>query len=507
MYGTSRGTVAAAGEAHGQGEAQVRYHRSPAAALAALSVLSLLAGCDSARDEDQATKTARGFLAAWAAGDAARAASFTDAPTIAQTELKSLTTALRINKTQLSAGDKRKGRDDDTAWLSFRVSLTLTGAGTWRYPSTLQLRRSDKTWKVHCTPSVLYPKLRSGTHLVRYRQVPARAGLLAADGSELAPRGTVWAISIWPAKLTDPDRAYQALHDPDLGVDIDTNALKARVRQADANQSVPVVTVRDAVYRKVRERLLPIAGLQFHDFARPLATGAKELLGSVAPATVETLRNAGPDAVAADEVGASGLQFRYQKELAGKPGIAIRIVDKQTQRSLGEVYQGRPTPGTPVRTTLDPRIQRAADAALAGLRKTGSLVALRPSTGEVLAVANTERSGDNRAFVGRYPPGSTFKVVTAAALLQAGVSPDTPAPCPRTVNVNGQRFENQAEFELPQGTTFREDFAQSCNTGIIGLRDKLSNQALGDAAGQFGIDGEWQVGASSFDGSVPTPVT
>ncbi|MEU8567591.1 penicillin-binding transpeptidase domain-containing protein [Streptomyces pathocidini] len=488
-------------------------HSHPLAAVLAGALLAGSVGACSGQ-EDEATRAARGFLSAWAAGDARKAGSFTDNPAAAQAELARLKQELGIEKARLTPdarqdgkGDPRDGKGEGTARVPFRAELDLAGAGTWKYRSSAEVRKAaDGAWKVHFTPAVIHPELKEPTsQLWADRELPPRAGILAADGSNLAPETTVWAVSVWPAKVKDPDQVYRALKDPDLGVDIDTEALRSRVEKAGPDQAVPVVTLRDETFRKVRDKLMAARGLQFHDFERAVATHAKPLVGGVQPATAETLRNAGAGAVATDAVGAGGLQYRYQRRLAGTAGITVRAAGTPAYGDGRVVYRSKAEPGRPVRTTLDPRTQRAADQALADTDKNAALVALRPSTGEVLAVANTPDSGENRAFTGRYPPGSTFKVVTAAALLKSGVTPGTSAPCPRTADVNGQKFENQTEFELPAGSTFREDFARSCNTGFIGLRDRLGDGALTDAAGRFGIGGAWDVGAATFDGSAPAP--
>lgn len=481
----------------------MRYVCGRAVALTAALVVGFATACSG--QEDEATQAVRSFLSAWAEGDVQKAASFTDAPVRAKEELARLDEELGITKTRLTPGTKREGRRKGAASVPFRAELTLDGAGTWTYRSSAEVRQSKGgDWKVHFTPAVLHPELKEPTsRLMLDRELPPRAGILAADGSNLAPETTVWEVSVWPAKVKDPERLYRALEDPELGVDIDTDALKSRVEAAKPDQAVPVVALRDEVFRKVRDRLMAARGLQFRDFERAVTATAKPLIGSVQPATPETLKNAGPDAAATDAVGASGLQYRYQKQLAGTPDITVRAAATPAFGDGRVVYRSKGKPGKPLQTTLDPAAQRAAEAALASTGKNAALVAIRPSTGEILAVANTPDSGENRAFTGRYAPGSTFKVVTAAALLQSGVTPGTPAPCPRTVNVNGQTFHNQDGFGLPAGTTFRENFARSCNTGFIGLRDRLGDGALTDMAGRFGIGGSWNVGAVTFDGSVP----
>ncbi|MGP3922153.1 penicillin-binding transpeptidase domain-containing protein [Streptomyces sp. 8N616] len=478
----------------------MRHRRTRAAALAATVIASLATGCS---DQDEATEAVASFLSAWAAGDEEKAASFTDDPNTAKAELARLDEELGIGKAQFTPGKRKDGKKEGRASVAFRARLTLDGAGTWTYGSAAEVWESDGDWKVHFAPTLLHPELTEpGSRLVRYRDLAPRAGILAADGTNLAPETTVWNISIWPAKLSDPDRAYRALEDPDLGVDIDTDALKSRVDAAKPDQAVPVITLRDEVYRKVREKLLPVPGFQFRDHKRAVATTAKPLIGSVRPATTETLKNAGPAAENSDEVGATGLQYRYQKQLAGTATIAVRVLN-EVQEAGPALYRSKGKAGTPIETTIDPKTQRAAEAALAKVEKKAALVALRPGTGEILAVANTPDSAENRALSGRYAPGSTFKVITTAALLRNGVTPDSAVPCPRTVSVGGQKYQNQDEFDLPSGTTFRKDFAQSCNTAFIGLRGRIGDGGLTDAAGQFGIGGEWDAGAATFDGSVP----
>ncbi|CAM5405948.1 Penicillin-binding protein OS=Streptomyces alboniger OX=132473 GN=CP975_14525 PE=3 SV=1 [Streptomyces alboniger] len=202
--------------------------------------------------------------------------------------------------------------------------------------------------------------------------------------------------------------------------------------------------------------------------------------------------------------GLSGLQAHYDARLAGGKGPrkAVVVADRRSGRAVRTLVGAKARKGEAVRTTIDPRVQRAAADALSGVDKTAAIVALDPRNGHILAAAN-KPGGMNRALAGRYPPGSTFKVVTTAALLGQGLRPDDPAPCPKFAHVNGQRFENQDQFVLREGSTFREAFAQSCNTYFVGARDRLSATALRDTARAFGIGGRWDVGSTTYDGEVP----
>ncbi|MEU0132916.1 penicillin-binding transpeptidase domain-containing protein [Streptomyces sp. NPDC006296] len=204
--------------------------------------------------------------------------------------------------------------------------------------------------------------------------------------------------------------------------------------------------------------------------------------------------------------GTFGLEARYDKQLRGGGGEAtseVVIADRQSGEAEASLTKSSAEPGEPVRTTIDPKVQGAAAAAMEGLKVNAALIAVEPSTGNVLAVSNRPAGGLNRALAGQYPPGSTFKVVTAAAMLKAGVKPSDVMACPKFAHVDGQRFENQNQFTLPAGSTFKDSFAKSCNTMFVENRAKVGGSALHDAAEAFGIGGVWDVGDTSYDGSVP----
>lgn len=193
----------------------------------------------------------------------------------------------------------------------------------------------------------------------------------------------------------------------------------------------------------------------------------------------------------------------------GKPRGAVQLIDRKTEEVRGtEARFGGPGAAEgPVRTTIDPRVQRAAEQALQRHAKgrNAGLVALRIADGEVVALANTPAGGFNRAFLGTYAPGSTMKVITSAALLAKGaVRPDDVVDCPKYLTV-GKQFHNVETSEIP-GATFREDFIHSCNTAFVSLRDKLKDRELTDfSSTYFGIGQEWSTGVASFDGEVPVP--
>jgi cell division protein FtsI/penicillin-binding protein 2 len=159
-----------------------------------------------------------------------------------------------------------------------------------------------------------------------------------------------------------------------------------------------------------------------------------------------------------------------------------------------------------VRTTLDKHLQTVAEKALSGVKPASALVAIRPSTGDLLAVANGEGSqGQSTATVGQYAPGSTFKVVSSLALLRAGLTPSTIVSCPLTTSVDGKAFKNYSDYppsgigRIPLSTAV----ANSCNTAFVGQRDKVSQADLADAAASLGLGVDHDIGFPAYFGSVP----
>ncbi|WP_030814608.1 penicillin-binding transpeptidase domain-containing protein [Streptomyces sp. NRRL F-2799] len=202
-----------------------------------------------------------------------------------------------------------------------------------------------------------------------------------------------------------------------------------------------------------------------------------------------------------------GLREKYGKTAGGKAGVELRVVRGKASKKAGlsdktlvELSEG--TPGT-VKTTLDAKFQAAAEQQVAK-REQASVVALRASTGEILAVANSGH-GFNIGFQGSLAPGSTMKVITSSLLIEKGLaSADKKHPCPKTFTFGGWKFHNDDDFEIKNGT-FKASFARSCNTAFISQAKKLKNDDLTKQAQQvFGLSmNNWSVGVPTLDGSVP----
>jgi cell division protein FtsI/penicillin-binding protein 2 len=199
---------------------------------------------------------------------------------------------------------------------------------------------------------------------------------------------------------------------------------------------------------------------------------ASEIAGRVGPAPPERAEEMELRGIPAGApVGISGLEREFDVELAGKPGGEL----KAGSRVLASVA---PVPGESVRTTIDPDIQRAAVQALAG--RYGGIAAVRPDTGEVLALAGV-------AFSAPQPPGSVFKILTLTAALEArSVRRNESFPVQTAATLEGVELQN-AHGESCGGSLINS-FAHSCNSVFAPMGAEVGAQKLVETAERFGFN-------------------
>ncbi len=225
--------------------------------------------------------------------------------------------------------------------------------------------------------------------------------------------------------------------------------------------------------------------------------------------------------------GATGLESAEDALLSGTS-------DELFYRRLSDLLTGRKPSGAVVETTLDPAVQRAAADALGDQR--GAAVALDPRTGDVLAMVSTpqydpgplashdtgaataarqrllddpSRPLDNRAIASRqYPPGSVFKLVTAAAALENGwtASSQLDAPDELTLPQTTQPLPNSGGASCsPSGRQSLADALRvSCNTAFASLGLELGEDKLTAQADAFGFGTDLEIPLTVTPSTVPT---
>jgi cell division protein FtsI/penicillin-binding protein 2 len=473
-----------------------------AAGTLAVATLAACSGDDSDDADAEAAAPIGALAGAWTAADADAFGAATDAPDPAGEAFSTMNDELLVTKSEVTPTGEPECTDDGcTQTLS--VAASLDGLGEWTYDTEVTTVASGDAWSVHWQPAVLHPKLTGKTAFERRRTLPKRAPILDRGGEELTSYQRVYRVGVVPEKAkpsTYPTVAQL--------VGVDGDELRKRANASEPDWFVDVITLRKSDYQPVRGQLLKIPGVSVDLGRLPLAPTSewgRAVLGTVSPATQETLLNAGPLAMSTDNVGSSGLQAAYEEQLAGAPGGAVLLVDDDLAGKRREQLWRTPVRfGKPLHTTLDYRFQDAAEQAVATQSKTTVLVAVDARTGEILADANgPDITSYNTGFIGEYPPGSTFKPISVAALIEAGQNVNEPADCPSTTVVDGKRFKNYEFTSLPAGSSFADAIAASCNTTVVSRAEQLDDDTLNQTATQwFGIGADWELDA--YSGSVPT---
>ncbi|MGH3772986.1 MAG: penicillin-binding transpeptidase domain-containing protein [Pseudonocardiaceae bacterium] len=427
---------------------------------------------------------AAAFLDAVARGDAAGAGRLTDDPVAATGLIRQVRDGLTPRRAALTLGEIRSGHN--VASASFTAVWDLGRGRQWRYSGAFDLvpARTTKGWSVRWSPAVLHPRLGAQQRLT-LREVPADpAPVLDRAGAPLLTSQTVVTVALDRAKAPDlPGVAAQLAaalgrFDPQLT----QQSIIAGVKATPAGAPSAVVVLREQDYRSVRDRIYELPGVSFPTQQRLL----------------------GPDRDFASQL-VPGIRTVAEEQRANAAGwriITVAPLGNEVETLAAE--QPRPVPT--LTTTIDRAVQTAGEHALDTVSNPAMIVVIQPSTGEILGVAQN-RAADSLgalALTGRYPPGSTFKIVTAVAALESNqVTLDSPVACPATTMVGERVVPNDHFFSL--GTVpLRTAFAHSCNTTFAQLASRLGAGALTDAAHQMGIGMDYDIaGVTTVTGQVP----
>lgn len=441
-----------------------------------LAVTMVLAGCSDA--EDRLDATVRSFAEALSRGDADAAADLTSDPAAASATLGELFASLGND---VSFRPERVRAVDSEGGFALGATWTFgpDDAHEWTYTTDGEATADGQEWKIRWDPAVVAPGLDAGP-LAYSTLVPQPAArVLDRTGAELLTQHVVTLVDLAP----DADVAAAAALLNPIAPTITAESLAADVGAA-AGAPVTAVTLREEDLTPIEAALTALPGVTLRPQLRLLATDRA--------LTSPTL---------------TGLADLWQQRTDAAAGWAVTA---QTSAGPQRVGGQDAKPVGDIASTLDIGMQRAAEDALAPLGTPAAIVAIQPSTGNLLAVGQNAPADAQGpiALTGLYPPGSTFKTVTVSAALQAGqVTPDTIVNCPGTENIEGRQIPNDDEFDLGE-VPLHTAFARSCNTTMGRLAVNLPPDALTDAAAQLGLGIDYVApGMTTVTGSVPVAVS
>ncbi|MGE2833981.1 penicillin-binding transpeptidase domain-containing protein [Mycobacterium sp. SMC-4] len=441
-----------------------------------LTLALLLAGCSGTQDRlDSAVAE---FADALGRGDAPAAAALTDEEAAAMDTLSqlfaSLGTDVRFDVRSTQRQENTATFTLDTVWRFGPEKLN-----EWTYTTEGRATEADGNWTVEWAPDTVAPGLGEGP-LSYSTLVPVPAArVLDRAGGELLTQHIVTLVDVAPGVDVN---AVAALLNP-LAPTITPQSLSADLAAA-AGKPVTAITLREDDLTPIEEQLAALPGVTLRPQTRLLATDRT--------LTSPTL---------------AGLTELWQQRTDEAAGWAVSAQTAAGPRRVG----GRDAePVGDIASTLDISAQLAAEAALAPLTTPATIVALQPSTGDVLVVAQNAAADAQGpiALTGLYPPGSTFKTVTVSAALQSGqVTSDSVVACPGTENIEGRQIPNDDNFDLGQ-VPLHTAFARSCNTTMGRLAVNLPPDGLTRAAAQLGLGIDFVApGMTTVTGSVPVADT
>jgi len=446
-----------------------------------------------------AEDAAESFAATWSSGDDRAAARLTDDPAAAAAALKANRRGLDGARLRARVAEVEDSGSSATARLSLRWRIPRVGA--WAYTTRVRLREAGDDWRVRWSPTLVHPKLDGGTRLGTTAVSQPRGEILDRGRRPLMRDRPVVRVGAVAGDVKDPAVTARALAG---ALDVDARPLARAIRGGGKEQFVEAIALREADYRRLRPALEGLPDVTTVDGTAVLAPSrefGRALLGAVGPGTKEQLARLGGRARPGDSVGQWGLQARFERRLAPVP--ERRVVIRAGGAPVETLITRPGRPGRDLPTTLDTRVQAAAETALRGQSSEAALVAMQPSTGDVLAVANRPiQSTYNRALEGTYAPGSTFKVVSTAALLRDGLDVGETVNCPPTIDAGGRRFKN-FEGGAQGAVAFSTDFAVSCNTAFVSLAPRLAPGDLRRTARDYGLGRRFRLGVPAANGQVP----
>ncbi len=455
-----------------------------AASLLLTALLIVLVGCSpSAPTTPDPTSESTSFAQAWAAGDLVAAGGLTDDPAAATQLLKQTSLNLSPSEFEVTAGPISR-TSETTATSTAALKWTLGDAGEWAYDVTWNWTMRSAGWRLDWSPADVHPQLGPQQGLTVRITKATDGSIVDRDDNQLINPTTVHSVIALKDKIGDVPATAAALATILAPFDATLTAadIEAGITASEPDTGYTVLNLRQSDFATVADGLAALAGVSTPAQVRnlpPTKDFAKSLLGQVTPVATSMM--------------------------TGISGWRIATIDT-TGAEITTLAEQVAEPGRKVTLTLDVAMQQAADRAVAAIALPAVIVAIQPSTGELLTVAQNAAADAQGtiALSGRYPPGSIFKIITATAGIDgSGLTPTTKLPCPGVYSVDSRPIRNSHDFDL--GTVdLTLAFAKSCNTTFAQVASSLPADALHRTAKQYGVGLDFDMaGAITLTGQSP----
>lgn len=440
--------------------------------------------------------------------------------------------------------------DTQATEVEYKVTFHSDFFGDWPDINTIPLVREDVTipaataggdprtetqWRITWTPSLFFSQITDETLVHFFTRVPRRGTIYDRLGSPLAVDADLAVVGIVPDLVSDKEAVIaaltQALGMPDADV-------RAQVETTlPSYYFIPVKALPygtpDTEVQKYRDMVaLGVVVQEQTERIYPNGSSAAHVLGYMTEVSEEQLQTLKDQGFApGDLLGASGLEGQYNELLSGTRGGLLATITPSggVDQTIAEKAS---EPGKDIWLTLNINVQKRAEQELG--ERVGAMIAMDPRDNSVLAMASFPRFDPNafvrgltseeanalfndprqpflnRAVLAEYPPGSTFKVVTAAAGLEkAGYTPDSTLPCPPVWTGLGEDYAQKNWQTIDRGyLTPSEGLMASCDPVFYEMAktlDEIDENIFPEFVRQFGYGAATGIGIEEADGNVPDP--
>jgi len=360
----------------------------------------------------------------------------------------------------------------------------------------------------------------------RYTTYPARGPILDRNGKVLVNNDKVYDVSVVPKEIKPFDTLEFCKLLGITKAEFDKRLAKA-IKYSPALQSPFEKQLSPQLYASLQERLSEFPGFSVvpHPIRSYPDSVAAQFLGYIGEVSDNIIAKSGGNYHLGDYIGISGVEKAYESVLRGQIGVENVLIDSKGRKMgsyAGGAFDTLPVPGEKLRSSLDLRLQKLGEKLMHN--KVGSIVAIEPSSGEILAFVSTPAYDPNllardrsanygklannpympflvRPIQASYPPGSSFKPLSALIAMQEGViTPETGYNCPGYY-VSGNRRIKCYNGERHGYVTLASAVAESCNGYFDMVFEKLINRlgakrtdsafnAWHDNVARFGLGGK-----------------
>jgi len=417
-------------------------------------------------------------------------------------------------------------RDDFfSASANYRMNFNSADFGKKIYEYTMNLKRESLiNWKIKWNYNLIFPDMTEESKFVREVILPERGVIFDRNKNPLAVKGEVVEVGIQAAKVENQKILIEELTQI---MDVDESEIMNSLQRYPDNPEwfSPLKTLTWENYKKLEEKLRPISGVFFRkkeSRVYPYKEITAHLTGYISEISNKEIESSEEiNYISGELTGKSGLEKSYEKKLRGKNGYILYL---QNNNNKKELMRKKAVDGENLITSIDRDLQKKVWQALDN--KTGAVVVSDPKNGEILAMVSSpsydpnqfvlgmsqsdwekiqknEKSPMlNRAIQGLYPPGSIFKIITAASALDSGlVEMDTEFNDKGELKIEGNIVRNY-QNEVFGKHTFKEALTYSINTAFAKIALELSKERLIEYINKFGFEKNINLGLEVKNSSI-----